>query len=125
MYKIGDADLVAKKGQGYRHLPAFILLALAQKSMHGGAIYTFLCESLPALHTDSGAVYRCLQEMEKNGAVTSVWDTSGAGPAKKIYEMTPFGWGKLEECKQDIEMRMTNFIYFLQTYEKVRKAKEE
>lgn len=116
--------MVAKRGQGYRHLPAFILLALTQKAMHGGAIHSFLQESLPSFHTDTGAVYRCLQEMEKHGAVESVWDTSEAGPAKRIYHMTSLGWEKLEECKQDIEDRVANLTYFLHEYEQLRRPNE-
>lgn len=116
--------MVAKKRQTYRHLPAFILLHLAQSKAHGGAIHSSLCEFLPHFNADSGAVYRSLQELERDGSVHSAWDTSETGPARKIYRITPRGWVKLEEWKQDIESRMANLNYFLQTYDKIKKNKK-
>lgn len=113
----------AKKRQNYRHLPAFILLAIAQREMHGGAIHSSLCECLPHFNTDTGAVYRSLQELENDGSVQSDWNTSESGPAKRIYHMTPSGWTKLEEWEQDIEARLANLNYFLDTYKKVKEDK--
>ena len=41
---------------------------------------------------NSGAVYRTLRHMEKDGTVKSRWDTSGtAGPARRIYTITDAG----------------------------------
>lgn len=111
----------SKKRQTYRHLPAFILLTLAQGEGHGGAIHTSLGHSLPHFHTDTGAVYRVLQQLEDDGSVTSVWDTTESGPARKIYHITPAGWDKLGEWEQDIESRLANLNYFLDTYKKIKK----
>lgn len=110
----------AKKRQFYRHLPAFILLLLAQGEAHGGAIHSLLGEKLRNFQTDTGAVYRSLQQMESEGSVASVWDTTESGPARKIYHITSVGWDKLGEWAQDIEGRLANLNYFLETFRKLK-----
>lgn len=110
----------AKKRQTYRHLPAFILLILAQGEAHGGAIHSLLSDKLPHFHNDTGAVYRSLQQLEIEGSVASEWNTSDPGPARRIYRITPLGWDKLKEWEHDIETRLENLNYFLTTYKKLK-----
>jgi PadR family transcriptional regulator PadR len=38
-----------------------------------------------------GPLYRMLRQMEKDGLVRSSWDTSGQGPARRIYSITEAG----------------------------------
>ncbi|HET9552523.1 MAG TPA: helix-turn-helix transcriptional regulator [Anaeromyxobacteraceae bacterium] len=104
-----------------RHLPAFILLALAEEPLHGGAILTALSDRIPRLAPDSAAVYRTLQQCEEDGEVVSEWDTSARGPARKRYRLTKAGWKKLDAWREDIEARAAALNYFLQTYEAIRK----
>jgi DNA-binding PadR family transcriptional regulator len=104
------------KKQNYRHLPAFILLILAERDLHGGGIHTELVQRLPSFSSDTGAVYRVLQELENSGAVKLAWDTPESGSARKIYSITETGWNELEFWKKDIEMRIANLNYFLETY---------
>jgi PadR family transcriptional regulator, regulatory protein PadR len=104
------------KKQNYRHLPAFILLILADKDLHGGGIHTELMQQLPSFNSDTGAVYRALQELESSGAVKLTWDTPETGSARKIYSITENGRKELEFWKKDIEMRVANLNYFLETY---------
>jgi PadR family transcriptional regulator PadR len=41
---------------------------------------------------DPGAVYRALRELERDGYVTSAWDTSvTSGPARRVYTITDAG----------------------------------
>lgn len=108
-----------KKPKRYRHLPAFILLILAEEPVHGGAVYTKLCSRLDNFQADNGAVYRTLQQLEKEGSVIADWDTSGTGAARKIYRITPVGWQVLEYWKQDIEHRLVNLNYFINTYKEM------
>jgi len=112
-----------KPKQQYRHLPAFILLVLAEGPVHGGAIHTMLTNSMPKFSADTGAVYRTLQKLEKDGEVASAWDTTKSGPAIKIYEITPAGRQKLVFWKQDIEMRIATLNCFLVTYAKLPESK--
>jgi len=76
-------------------------------------------EELPFNLIDGPSLYRSLQDLEKEGDVESYWDTSEPGPAKKWYRINPKGMEKLEEFRQDIEMRKKNLEYFLNTFRKL------
>ncbi|MGO9546744.1 MAG: PadR family transcriptional regulator [Rhodomicrobium sp.] len=102
--------------QQSRHLPAFVLLMLAEAPRHGGALHSALNGRLPALKADSAAVYRTLQQLEKAGEVSSQWDTSGTGPAIRVYELTAAGWKKLEFWLEDIKGRLESLQYFVTEY---------
>ena len=110
-----------KKKKQYRHLPAFILLALAEKPNHGGEIFSILTKQMPIKNADAGAVYRSLQKLEQEGEVTFAWDTSNPGPAKKIYQLTSAGIDRLEYWKEDIEMRISILNYFVTKYDQIKK----
>ena len=40
---------------------------------------------------NSGTLYRTLRQMEKTGLISSLWDTSSDGPARRIYSLTNTG----------------------------------
>lgn len=41
--------------------------------------------------SDSGTVYRALRQLESSGFVSSFWDTSEQGPARRMYSLTAAG----------------------------------
>lgn len=45
---------------------------------------------------DKGNFYRILRQLEKDEMVTSEWDTTSGGPAKRIYSITDSGEQYLE-----------------------------
>lgn len=57
---------------------------------------------------DSGTVYRTLRQLEKSGFVSSAWDTSESGPARRMYSLTVAG-----------DLFLTGWIETLQNYQKV------
>jgi len=113
------------KIKGYRHLPAFLLLALAQAPGHGAALFARLGEILPLMNLDSGAVYRTLASLEADGEVAGTWDTSGRGPAKKIYHITAVGWKRLDFWREDIAYRVRLLETFLDTARTVQDNRPE
>ena len=44
---------------------------------------------LPAF--DSATVYRTLRQLERTGMVSSFWDTTESGPARRMYSLTKTG----------------------------------
>jgi len=106
-----------KQRRQTRHLPAFILLVLAQQPRHGGAVHGALLERLPGLKVDTGAIYRVLKTLEADGELSSVWDTSVPGPARKVYSLTPKGWQRLASWKDEIEYRREMLDQFLAAYD--------
>jgi len=45
---------------------------------------------------DSATVYRTLRQLERAGLVSSFWDTSESGPARRMYSLTKAGETFLE-----------------------------
>lgn len=58
--------------------------------------------------SDSGTVYRTLRQLEKTGMVSSFWDTSESGPARRMYSLTKAG-----------ELFLSGWIDVLQNYQKI------
>jgi len=108
-----------RKGQQYRHTPAFILLLLAQADAYGASLLNRLESELPAYRTDSAIIYRTLQDLEQAGAVKSYWDHEQSGPGKKWYKITEIGRNILKEYRNDIAMRHQNLSYFLKVFDEL------
>lgn len=58
--------------------------------------------------SDSGTVYRTLRQLEKSGFVSSFWDTSENGPARRMYSLTKAG-----------ELFLSGWIDVLQNYQAI------
>lgn len=96
-----------------RHLPAFLLLTLAEGPLHGHGIRAALEELLPGYKADAGATYRTLNALEGTGEVTSQWETESKGPARKVYTLTSEGWAQLDRWQADIAQRLGYLQIFL------------
>lgn len=57
---------------------------------------------------DSGTVYRTLRQLERSGFVSSFWDTSDSGPARRMYSLTAAG-----------DLFLSGWIDALQRYQSV------
>lgn len=71
-------------------LQPFLLLSLEQWQSHGYELARRLAVfGFEAV--DPGSVYRTLRSLERDGLVSSGWDTSSAGPARRLYNLTDAG----------------------------------
>lgn len=70
-----------------------VLAVLAEEPMHGYRLVQRLGRmSMFKGHApDVAGVYRFLKAMEDRGLVSSVWDLSDAGPAKRLFDLTAKG----------------------------------
>ena len=100
-----------------RQLQPFILLVLKGVESYGyeliEKIGEFRFHNSPP---DVGAVYRNLRAMEKEGWVKSKWNTKGAGPAKRIYRITPQGEEILHGWAITLHKRKEALEKFLKVY---------
>ncbi len=76
--------------------PSVLYLLASGTAIHGYELSVAvnglgLAETL----VDPGAIYRCLRGLEADGCVISNWDTSGSGPARRVYQLTPAGRQRL------------------------------
>jgi poly-beta-hydroxybutyrate-responsive repressor len=91
-----------------------ILIVLSAGPLHGYGLAERLAE-MPMLgghKPDGSGVYRFLKAMEGKGLVTSSWDTSQSGPAKRTYRITPAGQSCLHTWISTLE-EYRNGINFL------------
>jgi poly-beta-hydroxybutyrate-responsive repressor len=70
-------------------MPA-VLMLLRDLSSYGYDLMKALT-SFGFAMLNPGPLYRMLRQMEKDGLVRSSWDTSGQGPARRIYSITEAG----------------------------------
>ncbi len=71
-------------------LSSSLLAFLRRSNAYGYALVQQLTKAgLPGF--DSTTVYRTLRQLEKAGLVSSFWDTSDSGPAKRRYSLTTAG----------------------------------
>jgi PadR family transcriptional regulator PadR len=71
-------------------LATSLLAFLRDWNAHGYELAQRLAEAgLPPF--DVGTIYRTLRQLERAGFVSSLWDTSESGPAKRTYSLTQAG----------------------------------
>ena len=103
--------------------PALLLL-LAEQPAHG---YELL-ERLPALTggdtVEMGNLYRLLRALEEEGVVSSTWDASAAGPAKRRYELTDSGRRLLDQWADALRKTSGRIEAFIDRYERREEVKD-
>ena len=92
-------------GNLYRFVEPVLLFLLKS---HGPSYGYELVSKVPALALtdatiESAALYRALRQLEKNGCVTSKWDTQHNGPARRVYWLTELGKEHFEEWLDVLE----------------------
>lgn len=103
-----------------------ILLMLRQWNSYGYE----LMEKLAALGLQAmnpGTFYRMLRQMEKDGMVSSTWDISVAGPARRVYSITQAGEAYLKFWAESLDQyqKMMNTFFELYTLPIAQRKKED
>jgi len=94
-----------------------LLLQLACKPAHGYELMEMLDEGADGQAPDPGTLYRTLRALEEDGLVRSTWDTEGAGPARRVYELTDQGIEFLHAWAVSIRGTRAQLDRFLAGYE--------
>ena len=61
-------------------------------------------------------MYKSLRQMESEGVVTSTWELSSRGPARRVYELTTDGRDLLEAWSITLDQNRTILSRFLDRY---------
>jgi len=96
----------------------FILLSLRDLNCHGYKILQHLID-FGFSTIDQGNLYRMLRQLEKDTLVKSEWDTSEAGPARRIYSLTEAGENYLKTCVCSLEHYQSMLDQFFSVYTKM------
>ena len=89
-------------GNLYRFAEPIVLLAIANISEAYGYSIAKEAEKYAVTHSglDTGVVYRTLKCLENTGRIASTWDSSGGGPARRLYRLTDSGWKHIAEWSE-------------------------
>ena len=83
-----------------------------------------LLERLPELtgepRVEMGNLYRLLRALEEEGLVSSEWDDSSPGPAKRRYALTAGGAHLLDHWAEALRRSQDRTARFLERYEERR-----
>lgn len=74
---------------------ACLLLLLDEAPGHGYDLLTRL-EPMGFDRSNPGRIYRALRWLETAGFVEPSWETTGVGPARRVFEVTPAGRHAIE-----------------------------
>jgi poly-beta-hydroxybutyrate-responsive repressor len=99
--------------------PALLLL-LREHPAHGYDLLERLPELTGEARVEMGNLYRLLRGLEEEGLVTSEWDDSSAGPAKRRYAITPAGEQLLDRWAEALRRSQLRTDHFLARYEERR-----
>ena len=102
----------------HRFLEPCLLLLVHCHEIHGyelvEGLKPFGFEQNPV---DTSTIYRFLRSLEDQGFVTSRWDTSNAGPARRVYQTTEEGNRYLARWVEDLRETDRVLHHFLETYD--------
>ncbi|HHY46172.1 MAG TPA: PadR family transcriptional regulator [Firmicutes bacterium] len=101
-----------------RFIEPCLLLLLLEKPAHGYDLMERLKEfGFDGENQDPGVVYRNLRRLEDEGMVRSEWDTSGPGPARRLYEVTSEGKELLRAWVEVIRQNIATLKSFSERYD--------
>lgn len=103
------------------YLRPCLLLLIAEKPSHGYDLLERL-ELLGLGATDAGGLYRALRALEQDDLLTSRWETSDAGPARRTYALTDEGMDWLHAWAGALRESRRLLARFLDRYEDVSVA---
>jgi len=86
------------------------------KPSHGYDLLNELAGLCPEEELDPASLYKNLRNMEKDGFVTSEWDTGNPGPARRVYKTTELGQEVLQGWGLAIKRNKETLEWFLNRY---------
>ena len=96
-------------------LVPLLLLTLRQWSSYGYALMEKM-STFGVAAMNPGTCYRTLRQMEKDGMVSSNWDTSEGGPASRVYSITDAGEAYLNHWAQSLDQYQRMMETFFRIY---------
>ena len=97
-------------------LVPYLLLALSAYRAHGYMLQQYL-RGLGFFGVDTTTIYRNLRQLEKQGLVSSAWDTESEGPARRVYSLTDAGQAFLNNWAGALGQYRTFLDQFFSMYQ--------
>ncbi len=103
------------RGTPKNYLMAWLLVMLKEHNLHGYEIMKELKMKFDVV-ADPGTVYRALRLLEREGFISSWWDSKDQGPARRIYTVTDAGADALRLWSVALEQYRSNLDQFFRLY---------
>jgi len=116
--KVGPGCCGRAAGRTPGFFQPWLLLFLSERPAHGYELLERLRKNQDTVGVDPGALYRTLRQFERDGLVRSSWDFEGAGPARRVYEMTPDGIEYMHAWAQHVRSIRERLGRILKAYER-------
>lgn len=94
---------------------AWLLVMLHSSDLHGYEIMKTLRERFD-VNTDPSTLYRALRRLERDGYISSWWDSRECGPARRIYQITAAGHATLSLWNEALEQYRSHLESFFDLY---------
>ena len=109
-------------GRRERYIQPSILMALMMKPSYGYELIQEIAQfGFVEGQAPPGMIYRHLRNLEENGLVASEWETEGAGPAKRVYQLTDEGTAVLEYWIGYMQNQSEKLHRFIEIYRRHRR----
>ena len=95
-----EEELRHPRGQ----LKAYLLLLVAESPGHGYDLVERL-RPFGYERDDPAQTYRALRWLDEAGLVHPTWETSGGGPARRVFTLTPAGKRMAQKCAEVLRQR--------------------
>ncbi|MBW2605758.1 MAG: helix-turn-helix transcriptional regulator [Deltaproteobacteria bacterium] len=104
-----------------RYIQSSLLMALKIRSSYGYELIKEISQfGFVEGQAPPGMIYRHLRDLEENGLVSSEWQTEGAGPAKRVYQLTPEGSEVLDVWIAYMKNQVEKLQNFIAIYQKLK-----
>jgi DNA-binding PadR family transcriptional regulator len=102
-----------------RYIQSSLLMALKIRPSYGYELIKEISQfGFVEGQAPPGMIYRHLRDLEDNGLVSSEWQTEGAGPAKRVYQLTPEGSEVLDFWIAYMKNQVEKLQNFIEIYQK-------
>ncbi|MFZ7125648.1 MAG: PadR family transcriptional regulator [Desulfobacterales bacterium] len=110
-------------GKAERYIQPSLLLALKRKPSYGYELIQKISEfGFVEGQVPPGMIYRHLRDLEGNGWVRSEWNTEEAGPARRVYQLTPDGLEILDYWVVYMGAQAERLLKFIEAYKESRRT---
>ncbi|HEX3542526.1 MAG TPA: helix-turn-helix transcriptional regulator [Acidimicrobiales bacterium] len=117
----GDALLKDIRAIGNELVKAWLLLLVAQQPSHGYDLVEAVRTQGMSV-ADPSYVYRLLRELDRVGLLSSHWDHSGRGMARRVYTITRLGRAELSRYASAVALLGGRLQRYGESFEGVRLA---
>ena len=107
------------RGRVERFVEPGLLLVLAEGPRHGYELKEQVIDVAGGERADVANLYRVLRQLEFEGIVRSMWDTSGPGPARRVYRLSRPGRVLLDQWAAALRELNTTVHGFLARHQQL------